>query len=145
MKNLLRASRTARSTALAALALSALLGCRSSGGPLNSYVVTEGRHEVVIDLSNRALGKRLSVEDVVSERRDGLLFVQAKLQNRSGRAQHFEWMVEWYDRGNLLVGKPTAWESLRLGGGEPETIRQSAPDGSAVSMRLSVRPQDQVR
>lgn len=129
----------------AALALSlCLTACRAVGRPLNSYVITEGRHQVEVQVENRSLENTLSVEGVISERRDGLLSVQARLRNVTSTQQHVEWSVEWYDRSGLLVGEPTAWEPLRLGGGEVETLRRTAPLESANSMRLSVRRSDAV-
>ena len=135
-----------RIPALAALgvALTLTTGCITSGGPLNSYVVTEGYHQVQSDVGNRSLAGVISVENVISERRQDRLFVQAQVQNESGRPQLLEWSVEWYDGAGLLVGEPTAWRSLRLGGGEVETIRQTGPTPAATSMRLSVRPKDPV-
>lgn len=125
-------------------ALLAAAGCITSGGPLNTYVITEDHHGVEIDIGNRSLAGRVAVEGVISERRQDRLFVQANIQNESGRPQQLEWSVEWYDGSGLLVAEPSAWRPLRLGGGEVETVRQTAPTTSAVSMRLSVRPKDQV-
>jgi uncharacterized protein YcfL len=129
----------------AALALAlCLVGCRAVGPPLNSYVITEGRHQVEVQVENRSLENTISVEGAISERRDGLLSVQVRLRNATSTQQHVEWSVEWYDRSGLLVGDPTAWESLRLGGGEIETLRRTAPTEAANSMRLSVRRSDAV-
>ncbi|QDU65776.1 DUF1425 domain-containing protein [Engelhardtia mirabilis] len=135
-----------RVPALAALgvALALTTGCITSGGPLNTYVVTEGFHEVQRDVGNRSLAGAVSVKDVISERRQDRLFVQARITNESGRPHMLEWSVEWYDGAGILVGEPTAWKSLRLGGGEVETIRQTGPTPAATSMRLSVRPRDPV-
>jgi uncharacterized protein YcfL len=128
-----------------ALAALALAGCRATGRPLNTYVITENVYEVQVDRQNRGLANTISVEGVVSERRDGLLFVQARLQNETSGQVHVEWSVEWYDKSGLLVGEPTAWEPLRLGGGEIETLRKTGPTPEVVSMRLSVRPSDTVK
>lgn len=126
----------------AGLSLALLTGCASSA--LNTYVVAEGHHAIEVDIGNRGLSRRVSVEDVVSERRQDRLFVQAKIQNERSSSQSLEWSVEWYDQGGLLVGEPTAWKALRLGGGEIETVRETGPTPAATRMRLSIRPSSPV-
>lgn len=130
--------------ALVALGALSLFGCRATGSPLNTYVITENQVDVKVDKRNKGLSNTIQVEGVISERRDGFLFVQARLQNRTSGQAHVEWSIEWYDASGLLVGDPTAWEPLRLGGGEIETLRKTAPTGAVTSMRLSVRPSDSV-
>ena len=126
----------------AGLSLALLAGCASSA--LNTYVVAEGHHAIEVDIGNRGLSKRVSVSDIVSERRQDRLFVQAKVQNERSSGQSLEWSIEWYDQGGLLVGEPTAWKALRLGGGEIETIRETGPTSAATRMRLSIRPSSPV-
>ncbi|MHC4263384.1 MAG: DUF1425 domain-containing protein [Planctomycetota bacterium] len=138
---------TKRSLKLMVLAMLAapLSGCLFSGESMNSYVVTEGQIDVQTDRKNWYLKRQVSVEGVVSERRDGHLFVQARIQNEGNGERKLEWQIEWYDGSGLLVGKPTAWEILRLGGGELHTLQRTAPTPAAISMRLNLRPQDSVR
>ena len=136
---------TLRALGLAALAALTLQGCLFSGRSINSYQITENVMEVGTDIQNGGLKRSVSVENVISERRDGYLFVQARIQNEGWGEKKIEWSVEWYDGSGLLLGKPTAWEVLRLGAGEFETLRRTAPTPEAITMRLSVRPLDTVR
>lgn len=131
---------------LPALALAALAaGCQTTGRPGNTYVISENVAEIQVDEENRGLANTVKVTGVISERRDDLLFVQARLQNETSGEIHVEWMIEWYDGSGFLVGSPTAWEPLRLGGGEYETLRRTAPTPAAISMQLAVRPSDTVK
>lgn len=129
-----------RGPLLAALVALSTTACSGrSDGAANIYTFSEGAFEISEVVGNGTIDRRIDIQDPVSVRREGRLFVQFDLHNRNPRHTHVEYTVEWFDAAGLRVPYIEQWAPLHIGAQSVETVTLTAPTESAVRARFQLR------
>jgi len=82
--------------------------------------------------------KRFKVIDLRTTQRDGLLRVQATLQN-GRKSQDIVYRARWLDQDGFSVWEDEAWKPLSLYDHQKMTLQFIAPTAKAVDFRIQVQ------
>lgn len=117
-------------------------GCSSS----NVYQTENARPNAVefsSKISNPFLGDRVFVQSAFVGNADGLLRVQANIQNRTGANALYMYKFTWFDANGLAVNAFSEfWTRRELNAGAFGQIVGMAPTNAVVDWRLEIRPWD---
>ena len=134
--------RPAIAVALVAVLLGASGGCSSS----NTFETRNARPNAIefeSKISNPFLKGRVDVASAFVGEADGLLRVQANIENRSSNTALYMYKFTWFDQNGLKISNNhDFWTRRELNGGAFGEIVGLAPTRKAVDWRLEIRPWD---
>ena len=116
----------------------------SRGNPQHTYVGGEAG-EVEEVFGDARLRRQFQLVGVRTQRREGRLFVQFDLQNRTNSNLAVEYALEWRDDQGFKVDSPANWRPVQVGGRGSHTITATAPVPAASTFTLGVRKPSPVR
>jgi len=118
------------------------LGCSSS----NVYETKKARPNAIDfseKISNPFLKERVDVQSAFVGEADGLLRVQANIENRSSANALYMYKFTWYDKQGLKASSNSDfWTRRELNAGARGEIVGLAPSSDVVDWRLEIRPWD---
>ena len=102
-----------------------------------------GRPDVVQDtqdLRDGGLGNKAAILQVrQAEMPNGLLKIEADLQNLTRRTRRIDYRFEWFDLNGMRVrSAQPGWLNTRIGAGEVVTVSAVAPTRRAVDYELKL-------
>ena len=115
------------------LILLALLGCQKQ-------VIKE----VVVPVDNQRFVYQSPRNGVVlnglrSQSRNGLLHVQAEVQNKYNQIANVSWRVRWLDDGGFQIGDGEVWKPVTLGTGQIRLLESVATSQKAVDFKYEIK------
>lgn len=90
------------------------------------------------------LGKMryLSVSEIRSTRRNGLLVVQAELRNESIDDRQLFYRIQWMDQDGFAVGGEEVWKPMLSRGKQKQLIQTVAPTPQAADFKIELQSPD---
>lgn len=117
-------------------------GCKSS----NTYETTKARPNAIDfseKISNPFLKERVDVQSAFVGEADGLLRVQANIENRSSSNSLYMYKFTWFDKQGLKASSNSDfWTRRELNAGAKGEIIGLAPSNDVIDWRLEIRPWD---
>ena len=126
----------------AALALLAT-GCATSVNTV-SRAQPQANPDFVPDqrlITDSTLARKVGIVSVNQAKVSGdLLKIQVTLQNKSSKAQAFDYKFDWIASDGMELSSPTGgWKQIQLEGKEERAISATATSPRAVDFRLKLR------
>jgi uncharacterized protein YcfL len=87
--------------------------------------------DVAKHLQWRGKSKPIRVDDLLVQRRNDLLVVQATVSNTAGGDHTLYWRIRWLDKSGMQVGTGDTWRPLLILGRQTQLLRGTAPMPSA--------------
>lgn len=118
--------------------LSSIIACTSGITGQASYIGS--RHEMSSETQNPIVGMRIALDDIKTTRVNDLLVANIQMRNKWSFSQDIKYRVHWFDEQGIEVEPERAvWNSIVLTGKSSRTVKVTAPDSSAVELKVSIR------
>jgi len=117
-----------------------LAGCATSG--IEATGKTEGDPEYAkhLVIHNEPLAKAITITDMKSRFKGGLLEVNVELSNLSSSDKSIQYRFSWYDAGNFEVEQGSrSWIPVVLHGKSSFNMQAVAPNPSVTTYKVNVR------
>ena len=117
-----------------------LAGCATSG--LEATGKTEGdpKYAKHLVIYNEPLAENITITDMKTRSRGGLLEVSVTLTNLSSSDKSIQYRFSWYDRDDFEVEQGSrTWTPVVLHGKSSINMRAVAPNPSVTTYKVNVR------
>lgn len=126
--------------ALLVLISPVLASCSSSNMASQSAEPPPVEESRTLRSNNSLLYNRLQIVDLKTRDRNGLLQVQATLENQWKFQLDFQYKIKWFDQDGFEINpEGQAWQQLVLAGSNQANIQGVAPNSKATRFEIWVR------
>jgi uncharacterized protein YcfL len=117
-----------------------LAACSSSNMAGQSAEPPPVEESRILRSNNALLYSRLQIQDMKTREKNGLMQVQATLENQWKFELDFQYKIKWFDEDGFEINPESqAWQQLVLAGNNQANVQGVAPNDKAARFEIWVR------
>lgn len=117
-----------------------LAGCATSGIEATGKTEGDPKYAKHLVIHNEPLAKVVTITDMKSRFKGGLLEVNVELSNMSSSDKSIQYRFSWYDGDNFEVEQGSrSWIPVVLNGKSSTNMQAVAPNASVTTYKVNVR------